>query len=173
MDKVTFDGITKIIDILPGISSINVEVDLYSAWKEWILVGDNSKYPQALRTIGGEPLVGGKVSPKYFFLLNGWVLRTYIGTGTVFIETNLFSEGGGNPYVSGGDRASVIANTNDGAIAVVDSGGGGLAPTAEQNAQAVWEYLVASATSNGTMKKEIEEIKRKIKESQGLIIAGL
>lgn len=168
MAKVTFDGVAKIIDIVPGISTIDVEADVYSAWKEWILEGDNAKYPQAIRTIGGEPLVGGKVSPKYFFLLNGWVLRTYVGSGVVYIETNLFSEGGGNPFVSGGSRVSVIANTNDGAIAVVSGEGGGSAPTPQQTAQAVWDYLSA----NGTMKSEIEEIKRKIKENQGLIIAG-
>jgi hypothetical protein len=170
MAKVTFDGVAKIIDIIPGISTINVEADLYSIWKEWTLEGDNSKYQQAFRTIGGDPLVGGKVAPKYFFLMNGWVLRTYTGGGVVYVETNLFSEGGGNPFVSGGTRASIIANTNDGSISVVSGEGGGAAPTPQQNAQAVWDYL----SSNGlVMRGEVEEIKKKVKENQGLILAGL
>lgn len=169
MDKVTFDGINKIIDILPGVDSVNVEADIYSAWKEWLLIGDNAKYPQALRTSGGEPLVGGKVSPKYFFLMNGWLLRTQLGSGVTYVETNLFRDDGGNPFISGGARDSIISNTNDGTVVVVSGEGGGVAPTPAQNAQAVWDYL----SDSGTMKSEVEEIKKRVKENQGLIVAGL
>ena len=34
--KVTFDGINKHIIINPGETQIDVQVDLYSAWKEWV-----------------------------------------------------------------------------------------------------------------------------------------
>lgn len=168
--KVIFDGPGKIIDVIPGVSTISVESDLYAPWKAWVLQSDNSKYPQAFKAIGGDPLVGSKIAPRYFFLTNGWKLRTYTGGGVVYIETNLFSEDGSNPYISGGTRASVIANTNDGSISVVASGGGGSAPTSEQNAEAVWAFL----SNNGIMmKEEIDAIKKRVKENQGLIVAGL
>lgn len=57
--KVDFDGINRYIILKDGFPSIDVQVDIYSDWKEWWLMGDNSKYPQALRTFGdGFPTFG-------------------------------------------------------------------------------------------------------------------
>ena len=55
MAKVTFDGPNKLIIVNPGIVELDVQVDIYSDWKEWAATGDNLKYPPALRTIGGDP----------------------------------------------------------------------------------------------------------------------
>ena len=114
MAKVTFDGQNKIIDIDSPNTSIDVKIDLYSDWKEWVKLGDNSKWEQAFAVVGGEPLPGGKYVPSFYFLINGWKVRTYLGTTTIFIGTNLFTEDGSTPFISGGTRASVIAETTTG-----------------------------------------------------------
>lgn len=70
--KVTFDGIRKIITVNSGISDISVKTDLYSSWKEWVMVDNNSKYPSAFRVTGGDPLGGGAFTGDVYFLTNGW-----------------------------------------------------------------------------------------------------
>ena len=42
--KVTFDGENKLIIINPGETDINVKRDIYSSWKEWILLRDYLKW---------------------------------------------------------------------------------------------------------------------------------
>jgi len=53
-----------------GARSASVQIELYSYWKEWILLGDNAKYPQMFRTIGGDDLGGGLEAGDYYFLQN-------------------------------------------------------------------------------------------------------
>jgi len=52
--KITFDGGNKLIIVNNGETSLDVGLDLYSAWKEWMLLSDNSKYPIAFSAIGGD-----------------------------------------------------------------------------------------------------------------------
>ena len=90
-EKVTFDGETKIIEVLPGVTSIDVEKDLYSAWKRWVL-NDNAHWLLAFDSSGGDPLdlSNSQFSPKFFFLKNGW--RVKVATGEVVsIKYNLFT----------------------------------------------------------------------------------
>lgn len=102
MEKVSFDGVNKLINVLSGVTEIDVEPDLYSAWKRWVREegSDNSKYLPAFKTIGGEPTAAGQFSPKYFFLTNGW--RLYIDGNivpTLDVALNLYVEEGGSPFV--------------------------------------------------------------------------
>ncbi len=77
----TFDG-TNLIITLPGTAgagalTIDVGTELYSDWKEWFAISDNSKYPIAFNTVGGEDLTPGIKSGAYFFIRNdlGWRIR--------------------------------------------------------------------------------------------------
>lgn len=72
-DKVTFDGVNRLIILGSEVTSIDIKVDIYSAWKRWVLIDDNSKYLPALRTIGGDPapLGSGRFAGDIYFLLNG------------------------------------------------------------------------------------------------------
>lgn len=73
----TFDGDELVITLDSGVTTIDVELDLYSAWKDWVLLSDNAKYPFAFRTVGGDPLTPGLSAGSYFFLQNqvGWRIR--------------------------------------------------------------------------------------------------
>ena len=41
MADALFDGVNKFIT-LPSIGEFDAQVNLYSAWKEWVVLGDNS-----------------------------------------------------------------------------------------------------------------------------------
>lgn len=58
-----------------GESNVNFQVkDIYETWKQTVILGDNLKYPQAMFSVGGEPLGGGEALGAAFFLKNtlGW-----------------------------------------------------------------------------------------------------
>jgi hypothetical protein len=97
--KVTFDGIKKLIIVKTGETALDVEVDIYSAWKDWVLSG-NAKYHQALRTVGGDPTTGANYIAPYYFLMNGWKIRPYEGHHVLTVDGNLYVDGGGSPFTS-------------------------------------------------------------------------
>lgn len=94
--KVTFDGVNRLILINEGETDIDVQIDIYSAWKQWSLEEQNTKYLKALNVIGGEPTVGAEQLDATYFLINGWRLKPYPGSYNLVIGGNLFVEGGGN-----------------------------------------------------------------------------
>ena len=93
---ITFDPVNKRIIL----DSANITVgDVYSRWKEWVQLSDNSKWPQAFTVIGGDPLGGGLYVASYFFLLNGWRLRPMEQEHTLILSGNIAVFGGGVPVV--------------------------------------------------------------------------
>lgn len=93
---IIFDPINKRI-ILD--SAFITAGQIYSRWKEWVLIGDNSKYLQAFSVLGGDPLGGGLFVASYFFLMNGWKIRPMEANHTLIIEGNISVIGGGTPVV--------------------------------------------------------------------------
>lgn len=114
MSHVSFDGQNKIIQINDGIMEIDVQSHIYSEWKVWASTDNNLKWEQALTTVGGESLPGGAEVPSFYFLLNGWKVRSYPGTSVINIATNLFVDDGSSPYISGGMLTSISAATTVG-----------------------------------------------------------
>jgi len=118
-NKVIFDGPNKLIYIVDEITEIDVKRDIYSAWKEWVLVGKetlahvNSKFPPALRGAGGDPLGGGTFLDGYFFLINGWKLVPPKDNlpDDINITGNLFDEAGGNIFQSPDPNTRLIRST--------------------------------------------------------------
>ena len=97
MADATFDGVNLVITLPLGQTSIDVEVDLYSAWKRWQLTAPSPstrRFPAAFRTIGGDPLVAGLEAGAYFFLQNneGWRIRPAEADATVAVIGNLVAE---------------------------------------------------------------------------------
>jgi hypothetical protein len=97
--KVSFDGPNKLIHVLPGVGSLDVKADIYSRWKDWIMVTDNAKYLQALRTTGGDPTnpSNTEFAPRYYFLTNGW--RVKVDGLTVIVQLNLYTDEGVSPFI--------------------------------------------------------------------------
>lgn len=90
---VTFDGQNKIIQVNPGITSIDVRT-VYSLWKQWVRTSDNAKWSRAFRVVGGDPIGGGAISPIFFFLVNGWTIRPddTSGSHTLNVSLNLYTD---------------------------------------------------------------------------------
>lgn len=97
MSKVTFDWVNKLITVDAWVTEIDVEQDLYSDWKEWVMLSDNLKYLPALRTIGGDPTSWGNLAPKFFFLINDW--RVHVEDLNINVSTNLYSDDYNTPFV--------------------------------------------------------------------------
>lgn len=164
-EKVTFDGSQKLIIVNTGETDLDAKIDIYSAWKKWIINESGVKYLQALRTVGGDPLVGSQTISPYFFLLNGWRLRPYEGDHRLTLSGNLFEDSGANPFVPTLGSYNVLINlvTSPQSITTtieVSAGGGGLSQDdIEQVAQEVWSKLVSSGAPSGTYGELVENIR--------------
>src|SRR4030067_1887662 len=133
MAKVTFDGPNKLIIVDNGITELDVQIDLYSDWKEWMSLSDNNKFLYAMRSTGGDPTTGIKYVAPYFFLCNGWKIRPYEGDHTLLLTGNLFVDEpemwGGNALVHTVGDFQVLANistTSDATIIERNGGNGGI-----------------------------------------------
>jgi len=94
--KVTYDYTNKLFIAKAGVTEIDVQVDLYSDWKEDCL--DDTFFfgmVQPLRTTGGDDLGGGKIIAPYFFFLNGWKLRPDEANHTLTISGNWYDDPAG------------------------------------------------------------------------------
>lgn len=91
MADATFDGANLYIT-LPNIGSFDTQTNIYSAWKEWITLSDNAKYPPAFDTTGGDSVGSGQEVAPYFFCRNdlGWRIKMPSADGEIVISGNLF-----------------------------------------------------------------------------------
>ena len=148
MANVTFDGDNRRININTGITTIDVVSDLYKAWKDWVMVGNNMCYPQAFRYVGGDAIGGGNRIASYFFLMNGWKVKPFEGNQTLNINGNLFSDDGADPFVPtiGAYNVLKIMQTSSNAT-VIYTGGSALTSeehTALMNALSKQLYIALS-----------------------------
>lgn len=98
----TFSGTNLLITLDSGVTSVDVERDLYSEWKEWMTLSDNSKfYPAFASSSGGDPLTPGLNSGNYFFLRNdlGWRIKPAEEDLNVTLVGNLFGQDSDLPIV--------------------------------------------------------------------------
>jgi hypothetical protein len=190
---VTFNGPEKLIIVDDGVTSLDAQRDVYSAWKRWMFSESvpvsgadpipNASYLQAIRTIGGDPIGGGQVVSPYFFLVNGWRIRPYEGNHRLVLDGNLFVDGGGNPFVptEGNYNVVVELQTSSKSITTTVSVSGGTLLTQEESdqifalpneaviADAIWDEFLSQHTSAGTAGEIINKIKRLV----SLIPAGV
>jgi hypothetical protein len=91
MADALFDGINKFIT-LPDIGEFDAQVNLYSAWKEWVQLGDNAKFLPAFDTTGGDQVGADQEIAPYFFCRNdlGWRIKMPAANGEIVLAGNLF-----------------------------------------------------------------------------------
>tara|TARA_R110000787_G_scaffold579_10_gene2115 strand:- start:5632 stop:6126 length:495 start_codon:yes stop_codon:yes gene_type:complete len=91
MADAIFDGV-NLYATLPSIGTFDVEKNLYSAWKEWIALSDNAKYPPAFDTTGGDTIGAGSTIAPYYFLRTdlGWKIKSPEEDGDVTIVGNMY-----------------------------------------------------------------------------------
>lgn len=108
--KVTFDGPNKLIRINEGETTIDVQNDIYSNWKEWSIQRDNSKFSQALTSIGGDPITTERLVGDNYFLENGWRIQPYTTYNGYILEVigNIYTREPGENPVNPTPQVSVL-----------------------------------------------------------------
>jgi hypothetical protein len=148
----TFNGPDKTITIDSLVSVVSVKNDIYSEWKEWIRLSDNSKYLPAMRAIGGDPIGGGKFAGDMYFLQNGW---TIIVDHVITVNGILYHDDNIEPFtlVAGGAVRSIVSNL---AQSVSSSG------YTQENIELALQPLLL----------EISKSIKKIEETQAFVLAS-
>ena len=144
--KVTISGITKLIVVKNGITDINFQLDVYSAWKDWVFLTSgsepNSKFFPALRTTGGDPTIGsGSIAP-YFFFINGWRMRPYEGDHTLNIEGNVAVDESADGFIlptTGSSTVLVNSIFSNNATVLTVQGGSGLSAEEQTKLDELWK----------------------------------
>ena len=141
-----FDGPTKTIFIDPSADVVDVQIDLYSAWKEWMIVseqaGGATKWAAAFEASGGQPTSGGNSLGRTFFLINGW--RIFLDHGVRFVG-NLLTDTGDSPFIL--EEGVQLAISEVSTLVVERTG----AVAAATLAEAVWDRAVADITTTGSI----------------------
>ena len=94
MADATFDGDNLLIELPATQTEIDVERELYSAWKEWLKTSDNAKYALAFRSVAGDEIEAPKEVASYFFLRNdlGWRIRAADENIEINFTGNLYKQ---------------------------------------------------------------------------------
>jgi len=121
--------------------------EIYSRWCDWLALADNAKYLPAFRAVGGDDLGGGLSIPPYYFLTNGWRVRPMEADHALTVTGNLFVDGGGDPIVPTLGTFNVLTKLVVPVQAQGISTSGSPAPTAEENAAAVWQHATGAAVA--------------------------
>lgn len=158
---ITFDGATRRITL----DSTSVSAaEVWSRWCDWWQTVDNSKWPLAMRQVGGDDLGGGLSIPPYIFLLNGWRVRPMEANHNLTISGNLFVEGGGVPVVPtlGAYQVNVAYVVPVQAQGISTSGSAG--PTPSEIADEIMARLLAS-----TIPVDVKKINAITVEGAGVV----
>lgn len=132
-----FDGINKIIELEAGDGSSISVVDIYSAWKEWVLDG-NAQYSQAMSAVGGDPITVILSLGGTFFMENDWKIRPHEADQELEIIGNLYTRDSSNPIIPTVGIYRVLVTTRvSNLIDAVATGGSSL------TAADVWTYAKA------------------------------
>lgn len=143
MPTITFNGLSKTITIgYDGAITSLTAVEIYSAWKTWVLAGNAQYLPAFAESVGGNDIGGGASLGQYVFLLNasGWRITALSGHDyEIRIVGDLYPT---DPDISMftpvlGQTVLFTVQRSVGST-LVASDGGSLAPTAEEIADQVW-----------------------------------
>lgn len=99
MSKFIFDGVNLRIHINPAFVTGNIITfsvnEIWSEWLKWVQIGDNSKYPLAFRSTGGDSIGQGQFVGTYLFMRNdlGWRgVPPEIDPCTIIIDGSFYGE---------------------------------------------------------------------------------
>jgi hypothetical protein len=167
--SITFDGETKRISLGTGTTNLGVH-DLYSRWKDWVLLSDNSKYAPAFSVVGGDPIDfgAGTYIPLYAFLENGWRIKPQEDNHTLNVKDGvLLVSGGGDPFVNttGSYIVRVLYQQPVQAIGFSSTGGGGI------TVDDILDEVLTTHTVPGSTADVLKDAKQAAEDAQALIIA--
>ena len=167
--KVSFDSITKTIFVAEGVTQLDVKVDLYSAWKEWVREAPDAVIPAgqpiAFSAVGGDAVTDNQNLGTTFFLENGWRIQPYTSgqSYTLTITGNLYTrEPGETPFyfAEGASVSLVRSNIVDlitvSAVAVAITPED-VAAISEAAADKVWDELLTDHTIAGSAGRKLKD----------------
>lgn len=153
--KATFYGSSSLIVITSGTTSIDVKLDIYSGWKEWLVISGNTNFLEAVRSVGGDPTVGSSYLGSTFFLTNGWRIRSWEGTHELQVNGNLFVDGGGSPFVptTGSHQVLITVQRSNlvDYLLLSGSGGSGSFETTDRTMLTNINTIVNNLPNSGTL----------------------
>ena len=147
--KVTFDGINKLILVNEGEINIDIQTDVYGGWKEWSLQRDNIKYEKAITALGGDPITDSTFIGDTYFLENGWRIQPWTsGAGYILdVVGNIYTrEPGQNPVNPTPNVSVLLTRSNITETAIV----GGA--TTENRLLEIWQILGLDAANAQTIR---------------------
>lgn len=153
----SFDGLNKIITLDSGVIDVDA-IDIYSEWKEWVIVGTNSAVEAAFRVSGGDDIdiVKGITAGSYFFLQTqyGWRIRPPEEDIRININGNIYPEESGVAIdidtigdFNTGIRLSTSSLTE---TVTIVSGSGVTEQDKADIAVLVWQQVLSNFTIVGT-----------------------
>lgn len=148
----TFDGSAKTITLSAGTTTMSVR-DVWSAWVDWFVTSDNSKYLMAFQVIGGDDIdpSAGTMIPIFAFLINGWRIKPQEADHTLAVTDGiLLVSGGGDPFINTTGDYVVRINYQQPVQAIAFSTAGGEAPSASEVANAVWSKVLIGSSITAT-----------------------
>jgi len=162
--KIHIDGPNKYIVVNHGVTNLSVQEDIYSAWKEWGLQLDNSKYEQALTAIGGDPITGTTKVGVTYFLENGWRIKMWEGNHELVVDGNLYTrEPGEDPYIAPDGAYSVSVSSTRSNLVDIVSAQASLGPGDLTGiSAAVWDRLLVNIITNGSIGVYVQDQLAKI-----------
>lgn len=174
--KVVFDGPNRIIYVSEGVTEIDVQIDIYSAWKEWETASQENPHPtsylRALTAIGGDPITLDQNVGITYFLENGWRIQP-AASSTEYVLTvngNIYTrETGGNPFRFAEGVSVSLVRSNIVDLIRVEAIGVSITPQdiaaiADAAANTVWESLESDHSNVGTYGRKVSKIATKIQD---------
>jgi len=162
---ITFDGPNLKI-ILPSVGDYLIDKDFYSDWKEWVLISDNSKYPPAFETTGGDPISATSKIAPYFFIRNdlGWRVQAPEQSGEINLDGNLFARNSDLPvFLPPSGSYTVTFRQLVSSRATVESAGGVLTDWTAQEKEQIRKVLgIIGVKSGPDGSGQIQDILSKI-----------
>lgn len=148
-----FDGPNKRVHIcdectVGGTAQFTVE-ELWSRYVDWLAIGDNSKYQQAMYCIGGQPIGGGQYLGTYLFFHNdlGWrVVPPPVDGVTIMIDGAFYAQDPLSPVMENLPKQETSLVINRSAIVMGMETSGAPAPTASEIASATVQALLNNLT---------------------------
>lgn len=146
-DKVSFDGVNKIIYVHPDATTFDIRADLYTSWVDWLVLYDHTKFLPAIRVTGLDPIGAGVYTGDTYFLINGWKLS--INLQNTKVTGVLYSDDYDTAFYTPElvpQYPAVVSSL----VTTVSTGGSGATPAQ------IWSFNNRTLTSAAVIKTGIE-----------------
>lgn len=155
---VTFDLVDRLVIVNPNVTEIDVKIDIYSRWKDWMVVNDNSKSTQAIRSIGGDATTQGQFAGDLYFMINNW--RIQYNPSLTAISGSIFSDDYDTPMIDfdGNPVFQSIVSSLVGTVSTKENVVTGTVPTTSDIADAVWDTQIAELLTAGSTGERLQKL---------------